>query len=839
MGKLKNKILLILLISIILCSVQAIAAEEISDADSVDVFDLSNDIETVEAEAPDEVLTDDPGTFTELQTQVDNAGSTLELNKSYTKQNGEHQIRIDKAITIDGKGNTLDCNFINTLTGKGIMSINSRSTVTLKNINFVNSIGSAIDIYSNVNIINCTFKDCKGVNGIFINNNQGAALYIDDGNVNIDQCEFIGNNASEGSAIYNEGTLTISNSKFLENQADARSINLEVERDPVDRSIFHKFIITLTGNDNLINGIYSDNNRVTLNNVTYWGENGETTTSTTPARKTAEEGITVNLVILHNGQVALNITAVTNASGQAVFTNTTVIDEQHLEPGRYEAYAYHYADEYYTFINTWRDFEFNSNRINRTTVVSNVTVTGQAGDTIDSITFDVTRTGRPDPVENGTLTVTIDGKTYTSPVKKGKATFTNVVLPDASGNFTVNYDNTSGYYWKSSGKLEIIIDEPIDTTVSNVTASGNVGEDIIAEFTVKAGDEDVTGGKLTVTVNGKNYEADVEDGKAKFTFNLDEEFSAENIEVSYSGTSLYKPSTGFLNLTVSKVETFVSDVTVVNKTGRTVEVIFDVMAADESTVNEGKITFTFDGQDYEENVKDGKASFEITLPKPGSYNADVTYSGSTLYASSEGKLDVTSQKLDVKFVSVTEVNGKTGETVQVTMVLVDEFDNPVLGGTVTYTIDYSNPKSLGAEDGTEVTDGEATVDVKLGAAGTYPAKASYTGNDIYNDAEQDEEAVISEDAPEPEPQPEPQPDVDPDDDSDDSDDGSDDSSDDSDDGSDNPEPTSDDSSENEPASEPTASKTVAAGVLATGNPIAMLLLVLLSLVSTISIRRQK
>ena len=82
MGKLKNKILLILLISIILCSVQAIAAEEISDVDSVDVFDLSNDIETVEAEAPDEVLTDDPGNFTELQTQVNNAGETLELNKS-------------------------------------------------------------------------------------------------------------------------------------------------------------------------------------------------------------------------------------------------------------------------------------------------------------------------------------------------------------------------------------------------------------------------------------------------------------------------------------------------------------------------------------------------------------------------------------------------------------------------------------------------------------------------------------------------------------------------------------------------------------------------------------
>ena len=42
-----------------------------------------------------------------------------------------------------------------------------------------------------------------------------------------------------------------------------------------------------------------------------------------------------------------------------------------------------------------------------------------------------------------------------------------------------------------------------------------------------------------------------------------------------------------------------------------------------------------------------------------------------------------------------------------------------------------------------------------------------------------------------------------------------------------------------PEPEPTPSKTVTAKVLATGNPIAMLLVVLMALVSTISIRRQK
>ena len=48
--------------------------------------------------------------------------------------------------------------------------------------------------------------------------------------------------------------------------------------------------------------------------------------------------------------------------------------------------------------------------------------------------------------------------------------------------------------------------------------------------------------------------------------------------------------------------------------------------------------------------------------------------------------------------------------------------------------------------------------------------------------------------------------------------------------------THDDSSED---TKGTASKSVAAETLATGNPIAMLVLVLLTLVSTISFRRQK
>ena len=107
MDKLKKHILFILLISILLCSVQAIAAADISDANGNDVFDLSNDIENVEAgsvddvlmasedavdddseilSAPnsDEVLSAEPdGTFRDLDNRIDSASGTLELDRNY------------------------------------------------------------------------------------------------------------------------------------------------------------------------------------------------------------------------------------------------------------------------------------------------------------------------------------------------------------------------------------------------------------------------------------------------------------------------------------------------------------------------------------------------------------------------------------------------------------------------------------------------------------------------------------------------------------------------------------------------------------------------------------
>ncbi len=117
-------------------------------------------------------------------------------------------------------------------------------------------------------------------------------------------CNFTGNNATTGSAIYfysTSATKIVSNSIFLNNKANAEA--LEITKN--DKNI----TITFTGNDNLLNAIYSKNGgEVTFTNVTYWSANGIANTGYSPItpnrfNKEASQNITVGVVV--NGELVL------------------------------------------------------------------------------------------------------------------------------------------------------------------------------------------------------------------------------------------------------------------------------------------------------------------------------------------------------------------------------------------------------------------------------------------------------------------------------------------------------------------------------------------------------
>ncbi len=202
-------------------------------------------------------LSASPGTFTELQSKINQAreGSTITLDKDYSySESSTLGVTITKSITINGNGHTLDG------IGKSpilIIDTNMYKTYNFNNINFINGYttgyingylvpgGAAVSchaIESTYNFNYCNFinniaPDCEGgaIFGevanlnycIFQNNHasiEGGAVSLSGGNVN--NCVFENNHAtgvdSSGGAISIENmyACTISQSRFIGNSAD-------------------------------------------------------------------------------------------------------------------------------------------------------------------------------------------------------------------------------------------------------------------------------------------------------------------------------------------------------------------------------------------------------------------------------------------------------------------------------------------------------------------------------------------------------------------------------------------------------------------------------------------
>ena len=236
-----NKSMIILLLAIFILAVATASASdagqtviaseddvavELSQADAVEVVSANESELTGQSEngelmgqsENDEIISEEnPGTFSELQADIDAAasGSTLVLDKDYQYEDGFDYkgILISKSITIDGNGHKIDAQ------GNSRMFNITSNDVMIKNMIFMNGelvIGNGAAIYTNgsLSILNCTFN----------NNNaggDGGAVYMPTGS--IENCSFNNNKATTGIFgggavfIHDDGNLT--NCNFTNNQA--------------------------------------------------------------------------------------------------------------------------------------------------------------------------------------------------------------------------------------------------------------------------------------------------------------------------------------------------------------------------------------------------------------------------------------------------------------------------------------------------------------------------------------------------------------------------------------------------------------------------------------------
>ena len=371
----------------------------------------------------------------------------------------------------------------------------------------------------------------------------------------------------------------------------------------------------------------------------------------------------------------------------------------------------------------------------------------------------------------------------------GQEVTENQVFEWASTNYTVIFN---AVYEKT-----LIL----ETSVSNESATDKPGKPVTVGFDVTDENGDaVPNGTLTVTVDGTEYTVNVTNGKATFENIVLPDMPGEYLyDVTYSGTDYYYPSVGQLNLTVQKVDVIVTLPEVIDYTGAVVDIVVDVIDEYGNLVNEGTVTLTIDwgtklsdklmatAETHTAEVKNGKATFSgITLGEPGTYPSKAEYSGTDYYNEAEDESDVIVLPLNTTTES-DDVSGKAGEKKDITADIVDQNGKPVKNGTAVLKVN-------GKEYTAEVKDGKATFkDVELPDEST-EATIEYLGNEYYNPSSTTIQITIIPEEPADEPEEEP--------------------------------------------STPVAEKAVPV-MPAAGNPIALVVVALLSLVSTVSFGRKK
>ena len=309
------------------------------------------------------------------------------------------------------------------------------------------------------------------------------------------------------------------------------------------------------------------------------------------------------------------------------------------------------------------------------------------------------------------IIVTVNGKNYIVAIVNGKGTFHADKLAAGSYNFNARFAGSNNYNEVSdSGKFNVYkVDSAIGITVKDI----NVGEDAV--ITVKLF-SDATG-ELTVTVNGKDYTANVVNGRATVSVS---DLKAGNYDVvaKYSGDNNYNAAVATSSFTVSKVDSTM-DVTIndiVFGGDLTVDVVLPVDAT-------GEVIITVDGTSYTAGINDGKATQVVKDLTAGSHVVVVKYAGDDKYIGVEVAENVNVAKAQpVLGVVIADVDYGNGFVIEATLTGVN---GAPLSGNVIVTV-------AGKEYTVKVTDGKGIATGDKLAAGTYAFAAAWAGDDNYN-----------------------------------------------------------------------------------------------------------
>ena len=325
--------------------------------------------------------------------------------------------------------------------------------------------------------------------------------------------------------------------------------------------------------------------------------------------------------------------------------------------------------------------------------------------------IEATLTGVNSAPLSGNVIVTVAGKEYTVKVTDGKGIATGDKLAAGTYAFAAAWAGDDNYnIVTENGDFKVNkIDSSVAVNVNNI----KVGEELTITVNVPS---DATG-DVTVSVDGKEYNVAIENGKAVKTISG---LKADDytVTVKYAGDNNYNAAVAASSFTVSKVDSTM-DVTV-NDIVFGGDLTVDAVLPDDAT---GEVVITVNGVDYSVPIVDGKATGTIGGLAAGDYTVTVKYAGDDKYVGVEITEGVNVAKAQpVLGVVIADVDYGNGFVIEATLTGVN---NAPLSGNVIVTV-------AGKEYIVEVTDGKGIFTGDKLSAGTYGFAAAWAGNDNYN-----------------------------------------------------------------------------------------------------------
>ena len=358
--------------------------------------------------------------------------------------------------------------------------------------------------------------------------------------------------------------------------------------------------------------------------------------------------------------------------------------------GTYNVTARYLGDDRYT--------EDRANNTFKASKVENPSINA----TVENITYGdsaVIKVSVPEDA-TGNVTITVNGTDYVVPVANGTAT---AVVPGLEpGNYTIDVVyNGDDKYGPSNTTAELTVSK---TTTDDIEVIDQGNGTVV----VVVGDNAT--GNVTVKVGNNTYTAEVINGTAVVT--LDNETpGTHEIEVIYSGDDTHEGANTTSTVTIPKVETPISVEASDIKVGETAEVVVNV--PDDA---KGNVTIEIDGVKYTEEIKDGKAVFNIE---------NLTAGNKTVYVDYVGDNNYTGNHTSAKF-TVSKV------TPEITLNVTADGDDLIID--VTAPEDATNPVLVdvnGVGYYVNVTDGKGQLVLPDVEGGKYDVTAKYPGDDKY------------------------------------------------------------------------------------------------------------